>query len=211
MSHARGRHPGSWVRSARVVVQRSAQQAAAARLFAGIPRPPFLSARAPPPPCLRPPLRPPACPSALQISSLAFSPDGTTLATADASGAMIAWDLATSRRLASTAEHRGPVWSLAYSQGEGALLASGGADNTVRVWNAKAGGAARPAARPRGGAAAQQAAQQAAQPGAAAEPYALLCTWRTKLTPVFGLRFTTRNLLLGSGALTLPPRPPPRG
>jgi hypothetical protein len=30
------------------------------------------------------------------------------------------------------------------------------------------------------------------------------------MTPVFGLRFTSRNLLLGSGALTLPQRTPPR-
>lgn len=156
----------------------------------------------------------------LQISSLAFSPDGTSLASADASGNLIAWDLATSKRLATASQHKGPVWSLAYSQGDGALLASGGADNTVRIWNAKpaaAGGAAgRQAGGAAGGAAAQQQqGQQGAagggQPGggaASSEPYSLLATWRTKLTPVFGLRFTTRNLLLGSGALTLPPRTP---
>lgn len=171
--------------------------------------------------------------SALQISSLAFSPDGTTLTTADASGTLIAWDLASSRRLATASQHRGPIWSLAYSQGEGSLLASGGADHTVRIWNAKpaaaagaAGGAAAAAAGKRpgsagAGAAAQQQQQAGKGPpgsggegGAAAaaagssEPYGLLCTWKTKLTPVFGLRFTTRNLLLGSGALTLPQRPP---
>ncbi len=169
--------------------------------------------------------------SALQISSLAFSPDGTTLTTADASGTLIAWDLASSRRLATASQHRGPIWSLAYSQGEGSLLASGGADHTVRTWNAKpaaaagaAGGAAAAGKRPGSagaGAAAQQQQQAGKGPpgsggegGAAAaaagssEPYGLLCTWKTKLTPVFGLRFTTRNLLLGSGALTLPQRPP---
>ncbi|KAL4432555.1 hypothetical protein ABPG77_000492 [Micractinium sp. CCAP 211/92] len=155
-----------------------------------------------------------------KISSLAFSPDGTSLASADASGNLIAWDLATSKRLATASQHKGPVWSLAYSQGDGALLASGGADNTVRIWNAKpaaAGGAAgQQAGGAAGGAAAQQQqGQQGAagggQPGggaASSEPYSLLATWRTKLTPVFGLHFTTRNLLLGSGALTLPPRPP---
>jgi transcription initiation factor TFIID subunit 5 len=159
----------------------------------------------------------PAClPACLQISSMAFSPDGTTLATADASGAVVAWDLATSRRLASASEHRGPVWSLAYSQGEGALLASGGADHCVRLWDAKgapAGGAAAAAAggaQQRRGAAAVQQRQGAAAVGSN-EPYGLLATWRTKMTPVFGLRFTSRNLLLGSGALTLPQRAPPRG
>lgn len=171
--------------------------------------------------------------SSPQISSLAFSPDGTTLTTADASGTLIAWDLASSRRLATTSQHRGPIWSLAYSQGEGSLLASGGADHTVRIWNAKppaaaagaAGGAAAAAGKRPGSAAAvgpaaaqqQQAGKgppangaEGAAAGAAgsSEPYGLLCTWKTKLTPVFGLRFTTRNLLLGSGALTLPQRPP---
>lgn len=163
----------------------------------------------------------------VQISALAFSPDGTTLATADASGTLIVWDLATAKRLTTAHEHRGPVWSLAYSQGEGALLASGGADNTVRLWNAKpaaatvgAAAAGRPAAGAARGAAAAAAAAgggTAEQQGAAAgsqqegggggsEPYAPVVTWRTKLTPVYGLRFTTRNLLLGSGALTIPSR-----
>lgn len=154
-----------------------------------------------------------------QISSLAFSPDGASLASADASGTLVAWDLASSKRLATASQHKGPVWSMAYSQGDGALLASGGADNTVRIWNAKPTAAGGAAGQPAGGAAAAApAAQQqqgqgtagAQQPGgggaAAGEPYALLATWRTKLTPVFGLRFTTRNLLLGSGALTLPQR-----
>lgn len=154
-----------------------------------------------------------------QISSLAFSPDGTSLASADAGGTLVAWDLAASKRLATASQHKGPVWSLAYSQGDGALLASGGADNTVRIWNAKpaaAGGAAgqQPGGTAAGAAAAQQQGQGAAggqQPGggaAGSEPYGLLATWRTKMTPVFGLRFTTRNLLLGSGALTLPQRAP---
>ncbi|KAI3425901.1 hypothetical protein D9Q98_007874 [Chlorella vulgaris] len=153
-----------------------------------------------------------------KISAMAFSPDGASMATADASGAVIVWDLATSKRLASTKEHRGPVWSLAYSQGEGALLASGGADNTVRIWNAKPGAGAAAAAgdaqRRAGAPAAAQAAAAAAGAtaqgggagGSGGEPYAQLCTWRTKLTPVYGLRFSTRNLLLGSGALTIPAR-----
>ena len=33
----------------------------------------------------------------------------------------------------------------------------------------------------------------------------LLKTFHTKATPVFALHFTQRNLLLGTGSLTLPP------
>jgi transcription initiation factor TFIID subunit 5 len=71
------------------------------------------------------------------------------------------------------------VWSLAYSNGEGGVLVSGGADCTVRLW----------------------AGREDEQPGA--EAWRPLGRWPTKETPVVALRFTTRNLLLGAGALSL--------
>lgn len=50
---------------------------------------------------------------------------------------------------------------------------------------------------------------KADRPADAAQPLpgvpGLLKTFRTKATPVFALHFTQRNLLLGTGALTLPP------
>ena len=106
---------------------------------------------------------------------------------------------------------------------------AGGADCTVRLWDAaKAAPAAQPASGAAGGAAAAAAAAGAAGAtapaaggatgaagpaggggggGKAGEGLPLLRTLRTKATPVFGLRFTTRNLLLGSGTLSLY-RPP---
>lgn len=60
-----------------------------------------------------------------QITALAFSPDGQTLASGSEDGALMTWDLKDARRTALTPEHTGPVWSLAYSQGAGSLLASG--------------------------------------------------------------------------------------
>ena len=47
---------------------------------------------------------------------------------------------------------------------------------------------------------AAKGSKQAPASGEAAKP---LRTLTTKATPVFALRFTRRNLLLGSGALTL--------
>ena len=61
----------------------------------------------------------------LQITALAFSPDGQTLASGSEDGALMTWDLKDARRTALTPEHTGPVWSLAYSHGAGGLLASG--------------------------------------------------------------------------------------
>ena len=84
---------------------------------------------------------------------------------------------------------------------------AGAADCTVQLWDAKG-----PPQQPSAGAAAAAAPAGTAAAGSAAtkgsDSLAHLRTLRTKATPVFGLRFTTRNLLLGSGALTLyrPPR-----
>ena len=61
----------------------------------------------------------------VQVTSLAFSPDGDQLSSADEDGVIITWDLAEAKKLASAAKHAGAVWSLAYSQGDGGLLASG--------------------------------------------------------------------------------------
>ncbi|KAK9828987.1 hypothetical protein WJX72_003246 [[Myrmecia] bisecta] len=124
------------------------------------------------------------------VTSLAMSPDGKVLVSGDEDGSMIAWDLAGAKRLATLSGHVGPVWSMAFSQGEGSILASGGADETVRLWSTSA-----------------VAPPTAATAGAAAKPpadtYTSLKTFRTKATPVFAVKFTNRNLLLGSGALTL--------
>lgn len=65
-------------------------------------------------------------PSSLQITALAFAPDGRSLAVADEDGALAVWDLAEARRVGgASAAHGGPVWALAYSQGAGSLLCSG--------------------------------------------------------------------------------------
>ncbi|EFJ45389.1 hypothetical protein VOLCADRAFT_63754, partial [Volvox carteri f. nagariensis] len=70
-------------------------------------------------------------------TSMAMSPDGLHLAAGTDEGQVLVWDLGTARRLAASppaASHSGPVWALCYSNGDGTLLASGGADETVRLW-----------------------------------------------------------------------------
>lgn len=78
------------------------------------------------------------------IWSLAFSPDGTTLATAEGSGTWTAhaticlWDFASGKKVRELREHRGPVGCLAFSR-DGKRLVSGSADCTVRVWDTATG------------------------------------------------------------------------
>jgi WD40 repeat protein len=76
------------------------------------------------------------------VRSLAFAPDGRTLASGNESGVVTLWDLATGGKKTDQKEHaagvRGGVLSLAYSR-DGRTLASGGEDRTIRLWQAATG------------------------------------------------------------------------
>ena len=69
-----------------------------------------------------------------------FSPDGIRLAVAGTGGIFV-WDLTTGQASARFAGHEGGITALAFSQ-DGARLASGGEDRTVKVWNLADGRAA---------------------------------------------------------------------
>ncbi|MFO0911121.1 MAG: protein kinase [Isosphaeraceae bacterium] len=74
------------------------------------------------------------------VSSLAFAPDGMTLASAhlDESGRIRLWDPASGRLRESLVGHTGKVRTVAYRR-DGAILASGGDDRTIRLWNGASG------------------------------------------------------------------------
>ena len=63
-----------------------------------------------------------------------FCPDGTLLATAQQDGAVYLWDVATAQALGKLAGHEGAVTSIAWSPANSEVLASGGEDGTVVVW-----------------------------------------------------------------------------
>jgi RNA polymerase sigma factor (sigma-70 family) len=67
------------------------------------------------------------------LTGLVFSPDGATLATADADGSVSLWDLAKEQSRVTLKGHDGPVWCVAFSP-DGQTLASGGDDGTLRLW-----------------------------------------------------------------------------
>jgi WD40 repeat protein len=77
-----------------------------------------------------------------RVSSLAFSPDGKSLAVAlgdrpghdHEPGLIVLWDPATGQRRHTLTGHTNAVLSVAFSP-DGKLLASGSSDHTVRLWD----------------------------------------------------------------------------
>jgi WD40 repeat protein len=67
------------------------------------------------------------------VRGLAFSPDGTRLAAADADNPIVVWDVGTGRSHARLPVQPRGVIALAFSP-DGLMLASGGMDRTVRLW-----------------------------------------------------------------------------
>ncbi len=73
-----------------------------------------------------------------KIFTMAFSPDGSTLAVAGSSGAIQLYEIESGRKLATPRGHDMPVESLDFSP-DGKHLASASWDKTVRVWEVASG------------------------------------------------------------------------
>jgi len=69
-----------------------------------------------------------------RVSSVAFSRDGRTLASASGDGTVRLWDVRTRKALGAPLKgHTAPVSSVAFSP-DGRTLASASADGTIRLW-----------------------------------------------------------------------------
>ena len=68
------------------------------------------------------------------VTSVAFSFDGTTLASGTRNGTVKLWDVVTRRNVATLPGHTGLVSSVAFLP-NGTTLASGSLDNTVKLWD----------------------------------------------------------------------------
>ena len=73
-----------------------------------------------------------------RVYSVAFSPDGKTLATGDAYRHLELWDINAGKLLVDTNKSRGTVTSVAFSS-DGDTLASGDTNGQIQLWGARTG------------------------------------------------------------------------
>lgn len=144
------------------------------------------------------------------VTAIACSPDGKTLASADDAGAIFLWDLDKGRRKKRMRGHgKGGIWSLSWSV-ESTVLISGGADGTVRVWDclqettestgkvvAEGGAGTKIDGGGKGGGAAGKGGAKGKEVGVSADQ---ISAFPTKKSPVYKVAFTRMNLVLAGGA-----------
>jgi WD40 repeat protein len=72
------------------------------------------------------------------VHSLAFSPEGKTLAASIGDHSVVVWETATGKELRKIQGHEGPISALAFSP-DGKLLVTGGHDQAIHFWDLTTG------------------------------------------------------------------------
>ncbi|AET40894.1 chromatin modification protein Ecym_7038 [Eremothecium cymbalariae DBVPG len=144
------------------------------------------------------------------VVSVAVSPDGRWLTTGSEDGVIIVWDIGTGKRIKQMRGHgKSAVNSLSFNK-EGNILVSGGADQSVRVWDLKKF-TNEPALEPEqpysgySGDMETSVNQDVKEYGRRRTVFPtqdLVASFHTKKTPIYTVKFTRTNLVLAGGAFT---------
>ncbi|WP_414590263.1 WD40 repeat domain-containing protein, partial [Scytonema sp. PCC 10023] len=70
--------------------------------------------------------------------SVAFSPDGKTVASASEDKTIKLWNISTGQQISTFTGHTDKVFSVAFSP-DGKTVASASEDNTIKLWNISTG------------------------------------------------------------------------
>jgi WD40 repeat protein len=68
-----------------------------------------------------------------KVRSIAYSPDGKTLASGSEDMTIRLWDVSTGKQIAVLKGHTGDIHGVSFAP-DGLTLASGGSDKTIRLW-----------------------------------------------------------------------------
>jgi transcription initiation factor TFIID subunit 5 len=143
------------------------------------------------------------------ITTIECSPDGKTVASGDDQGSINLWDLTSGALKKRMRGHgKGGIWSLSWSV-ESRIIVSGGADMTVRVWDAAqkladktTDGAAKPDGTPGSSATAgpSTGGTQKKSKKDVVVTADQISVFPTKKSPVYKVLFTRSNLILSASA-----------
>lgn len=141
------------------------------------------------------------------VVSTCVSPDGRWLSTGSDDGIINLWDIGTGKRIKQMRGHgKSAIYSLSYNK-EGNALISGGADQSIRVWDLKKS-TAEPGSEPEQPfsgyigdvtASINQDIKEYGRRRTVIPTNDLVASFFTKKTPVFKVKFTRSNLAIGGG------------